>query len=196
MGGGGVAAVAPAGAPAAPVHRPGALPPRGRRRRTPVPARLFVGNSRNVFRPSVKELLAAGLDLTIYGTGWTRFVGPGVVAGERLSGDDVARAYASAGVVLNDHWDDMRRDGFVSNRVFDVLASGGRLLTDRVDGIDEVGQGVVRTWGTVEELVALAAAPVEDAFPPLEARVAAAARIAAEHSFDARAAELVALVRG
>ena len=40
---------------------------------------------------------------------------------------ELAAAYAGAGVVLNDHWDDMRAGGFVSNRLFDAVASGARV---------------------------------------------------------------------
>ena len=33
-------------------------------------------------------------------------------------------------MVLNDHWEDMRAEGFLSNRLFDAVASGARVVTD------------------------------------------------------------------
>lgn len=57
------------------------------------------------------------------------------------------RYYRSAVWALNDHWSDMRDRGFVSNRVFDVLASGGRLLTDEVEGLDEITRTVLPERG-------------------------------------------------
>ena len=38
----------------------------------------------------------------------------------------------------SDHWADMRELGFVSNRTFDVLASGGRLFSDDVPGLRDL----------------------------------------------------------
>ena len=59
---------------------------------------------------------------------------------------ELAPLYASAGVVLNDHWPDMRRAGFVSNRVFDAVACGARVVTDDLAGIEELFPGSVRRF--------------------------------------------------
>nr|WP_225369809.1 hypothetical protein [Methanobrevibacter arboriphilus] len=32
--------------------------------------------------------------------------------------------------MLNDHWQDMAKNGFVSNRIFDGLASGAFIISD------------------------------------------------------------------
>jgi hypothetical protein len=91
---------------------------------------VFVGNSRSVHRPVVRDAIAAGLRPTIWGAGWGPFVDPSLVAGEHVANDELRRVYSSAGAVLNDHWDDMRAQGFISNRVYDVLACGGLLISD------------------------------------------------------------------
>lgn len=96
--------------------------------------------------------------------------------------------------MLNDHHADMRAQGFVSNRVFDVLAVGGRLLSDPVEGLQEVlgaGAPALPTWETPADLARLALPPYE-AWPDEAARLALAARVVAEHSFDSRAASLLA----
>jgi glycosyltransferase involved in cell wall biosynthesis len=152
---------------------------------------LFIGNSRKVFRPVVRYPVEAGIDVHVYGSGWAPFIPEELVRARSLSNDEVARHYRSASVVLNDHWDDMRRGGFLSNRLFDVAAVGGRLISDQVAGAEELFGGLVRTWRRPDELITLLRAPVDDIFPPEARRAEIAARIAAEHSFDARARVLL-----
>ncbi len=102
------------------------------------PDLVAVLNARGGTRAVVEHALAAGLPLTLYGDGWAGLVPPEVVAGVRVPNAELGALYGSAGVVLADHWEDMRRLGFVSNRVFDVLACGGRLWVDDVAGLDDV----------------------------------------------------------
>lgn len=151
------------------------------------PGWLFVGNSRGADRPAVRAALAAGVPLTVYGAGWDGVL---EVAADHVDNADLGALYASAGVVLNDHWDDMRAEGFVSNRVFDALAAGARLLTDDVAGLHDVLPGVA-TFTTDADLARIAAAPLETTFPSAAARQAMAERVVAEHSFATRARTLL-----
>ena len=98
------------------------------------PAVLFVGNSRGVFRHAVRTALAAEADLTVHGADWDEYLDPQMVASSGVPNDEVGVLYASAGVVLNDHHVDMRRDSFLSNRLFDAAACGARIATDEVSG--------------------------------------------------------------
>jgi len=163
--------------------------------RLAVPAEpvLFVGNSRRVNRPVVEAALAAGVDLAVYGSGWTGLVPAGVLRGGHVPNAELASHYAAAGVVLNDHWDDMRVQGFLSNRLFDVTASGGRVVSDHVEGIEAVFGDAVRTFTQRAELQQMLRSGVASLFPPAAERALTAARIGAEHSFDARAARLLAV---
>ena len=45
--------------------------------------------------------------------------------------------------MLNDHWDTMRAWGFVSNRIFDVLACGTPVISDHLPEIEELFDGAV-----------------------------------------------------
>ncbi|MDO9457932.1 glycosyltransferase [Nocardioides sp.] len=158
----------------------------------PAGGALFVGNARGGPRPVVTAALAAGVPLRVVGSGWSEH---GVeVAADRIANEDLPAAYATAGVVLNDHHDGMRSEGFVSNRVFDVLAVGGRLLTDEVPGLADAVGADVPTWRTDDDLARLARPPY-DAWPGPDERRALAERIVAEHSFDARAATFLAAAR-
>jgi hypothetical protein len=154
------------------------------------PAVLFVGNSRGVYRYAVRSALAIGADLTLHGNDWTEFVDREQIASGGVANEEVGALYASAGVVLNDHHLDMRRDSFASNRLFDAAACGARILSDRIDGLEEIFSGLVLPFDNEHELARLIAPPY-DAFPDDEARRAIATRIIAEHSFDKRAETLI-----
>ena len=157
------------------------------------PRRLFVGNARHQLRPSVAAAIETGTPLTVIGTGWDEWLPAAevVVEADRVPNEELPALYASAGLVLNDHWEDMRVEGFVSNRIFDVLATGSRLLTDEVAGLAEVLGDGLATWSEVSEFARLTSEPLAEHYPDLEARLALAERVVAEHSFDARAATLL-----
>jgi len=156
---------------------------------------LFVGSTRGEFRPAVRGALAGGIDVSVYGVGWEKFLSADQIRGEFLANDLLPAAYASAGVVLNDHWRDMADEGFLSNRLFDAAACGSRLLSDPAVGLDEVFGSGIRTYGSGGELVSILSEPRDEAFPDREERLALAARIARDHSFDARAGVLVERAR-
>lgn len=169
---------------------PGAAPPDSG---DPV---LFVGNSRKVLRSVVRDALAAGLPLHVYGDLWDGLVPDGVVRGRSVPNDALAAAYAAAGVVLNDHHEGMRRDGFVSNRLFDAVASGARVVSDEVAGLEGLFGRSVQTYATPEDLRALATLDDPDAvFGDAAERRAQAERVRTEHSFAARARRLVEVAR-
>lgn len=155
---------------------------------------VFVGSTRGTARPVVSDAVALGADLRVHGPGWDEAV-PAVMLGEpSLSRAEVATAYASARVVLNDHWPDMAAGGFVSNRVFDVLASGGVVVTDEVAGLGDVLDVPTLAVARSRDDLAALLDPAR-AWPSPAERRAVAAGIAAEHSFDARARVLLAAAR-
>ena len=154
------------------------------------PDLLFVGNSRGVYRYAVRSALAVGADLTLHGNDWTEFVDREQIASGGVANEEVGVLYASAGVVLNDHHLDMRRDSFASNRLFDAAACGARILSDRIDGLEETFSGLVVPFDNEHELARLVAPPYA-AFPDNATRRAIAQRIISEHSFDKRAETLI-----
>ena len=154
------------------------------------PALLFVGNSRGVYRYAVRSALAVGAELTLHGNDWTEFVDREQIASGGVANEEVGALYASAGVVLNDHHLDMRRDSFASNRLFDAAACGARILSDRIDGLEETFGGLVLPFDNEHQLARLVTPPY-DAFPDNATRREIAQRIIAEHSFDKRAETLI-----
>lgn len=154
------------------------------------PQLLFVGNSRGVYRYAVRSALAIGADLTLHGNDWTEFVDRERITSGGVANEEVGELYGSAGIVLNDHHLDMRRDSFASNRLFDAAACGARILSDRIDDLQETFGGLVVPFDNEHELARLVTPPY-DAFPDNATRRQIAARIVAEHSFDKRAETLI-----
>lgn len=97
---------------------------------TPSHEILFIGNSRNEYREVVRWCIEEDLPIAVYGDGWDNFIPASFIKGKYIDNDLIPYYYSKAKVVLNDHWEDMKRNGFISNRVMDVLAVNGTLLTD------------------------------------------------------------------
>lgn len=157
---------------------------------------LFVGNSRGVARPVVLAAIAARLPVAIIGGDWRAHVPGRHVVARRAEGAELAARYRSATVVLNDHWEGMRTEGLVSNRVFDVLACGGCVVSDDVADLDRLLGGAVVTCAVPDEVAPTVRRLLDD---PAERRRRAerGLRLVRDaHLLEHRAAELVELVRG
>jgi hypothetical protein len=73
---------------------------------------LFVANSRGVRRHIIDDLLPIDHELAVYGKAWTpERLDQQYVAGEHIPNDQLGGYYASADIVLNDHWPDMQTRG-------------------------------------------------------------------------------------
>lgn len=152
---------------------------------------VFVGNSRGVERDIVRWAIQADRPPAIFGDGWEGRVPPELVRAKNVDNRDLGALYASAGVVLNDHWPSMRAFGLLSNRLFDIVGSGGRAISDPVPSLAAVfGDAVRQISGVAETRTAiddLLASPRDQ-----QAERLAAQHIHAEHSFDARARTFIA----
>ncbi len=151
---------------------------------------LFVGNSRRATRPLVEAAAASRPELRVIGGGWEGRLPEGVLVADHVDNAELPQLYRAAGAVLNDHWPAMAADGFLSNRLFDLTAAGARWVSDRAEGLLEVFP-----HGRVADDAAELGAVLDAAdFADDAVLLAESARIRAEHSFRARAAELVRLV--
>jgi glycosyltransferase involved in cell wall biosynthesis len=155
---------------------------------------VFVGNSRGIFRPILRDLLPTEHDLAVWGQGWGRTLPDGVLAGHHLRNDEVRRAYSSAAIVLNDHWDDMREQGIVSNRIFDALACGALVVSDHLPEIAERFGDAVVTYTTREDLRAQIDALLADPAARSERAARGRAEVLAHHTFRHRVDALLAAV--
>jgi glycosyl transferase family 2/glycosyl transferase family 1 len=152
---------------------------------------LFVGGSRRQYRRMVRHSVEGNLPLAVYGSGWEDFIPPHHIKAQSVPNSDVGRMYASAGVVLNDHWDDMRAEGFLSNRLFDAVASGARVVTDDVAGLARLFGQSVQVARNVRTLRDLVHGDLDGTFGTYDQRRRAAERVHREHSFLVRAQALL-----
>jgi spore maturation protein CgeB len=72
--------------------------------------------------------------------------------GNHIPNKDLRKAYSSCKILLNDHWDDMREKGFISNRLFDGFASGALIISDKVEGAEDIFGEALITYETPDEL--------------------------------------------
>lgn len=112
---------------------------------------LFVGNSRGIFRPILKSIIPTKYDLSIYGEHHTDEIPRKHIIDNYLPNEQLYKHYGAAGILLNDHWDDMKNKGFISNRIYDGLASGAFIISDRVKNMNELENYLI-TYETDEEL--------------------------------------------
>ena len=113
---------------------------------------LFVGVTRGVFRQVVKDIIETGHDISVYGYGWDKFIDNKFIKGDFIDNDILNRAYSSCKILLNDHWDDMKDKGFISNRIFDALACEAFVISDEVATVEDVFGDVVVTYNGHEDL--------------------------------------------
>lgn len=152
---------------------------------------LFVGTARGIVRPAVVEPIRAGIKVRVYGPDWTGYIPASAVVARQVPNAELPVLYETAAAVLNDHWPAMQREGFISNRLFDVVASGGRAVSDEVAGIAEIFGGAVRTFHDTDELLRILRRDLDAEFPAEEELARISARVRTEHSFDARARVLL-----
>lgn len=98
---------------------------------------LLLGNSRGVLRDTVKKCLNEGAGIEIIGNDWSWLVKPELIRSGAVPCFLVPYFYRGAEAVLNDHWADMRQNGIVSNRIFDVLSCGRGIVTDNFENIPD-----------------------------------------------------------
>lgn len=155
---------------------------------------LAVANARGM-RTSVAAALEAGAVPAVYGLRWGGLLPAGAWKGEYIPNAELPAVYSAAGVVLNDHWDDMREAGILSNRLFDLAACEARVISDHLPEIEEVFGDSVLTFGAGQDMVELLQLQLSETPERAEARHELGRTIRAEHTFDARAAQLCAAVR-
>lgn len=151
---------------------------------------VFVGGARPPSgRRVVVDALASGVDVRVIGPNWRDYVPSQNVLADSIENGMLGALYASARVVLNDHLEGMAEHGFVSNRVFDAVASGATVVSDPVDGLEELFPGAARSYGSVEELGRL----VRELQAVDDGREQSSSdRVRRQHSFGARADSFLA----
>ena len=157
---------------------------------------VFVGTARGIARPAVVGPLEAGIAVKVYGPDWRGFIPAEAIAATSIANERLSERYETASIVLNDQWPAMRREGFMAMRLFDAVAAGGRVVSERVDGVPELFGGAAIAFDSTDHLVSVLRQDPSELFPSELALAAASAHVRAVHSFDARAGELVRVMTG
>lgn len=114
---------------------------------------LFVGMRHPEGRKIVDDLLPTEYDFALYGPRWKGYIPLSYLKGEVVLNDDLPKYYHGSAITLNDTRPEMKAAGFVSNRIYDVLAAGGFVISDYIEDIQEIfGNTVITYDGTHENL--------------------------------------------
>jgi spore maturation protein CgeB len=135
----------------------------------------------------------ADLPLTVYGGDWDGLLDPSYVRG-RVPNEELPALYRSASILLNDHWEDMRQGGFISNRIFDALACGVFVISDEVAGLTALFGDAVPTYSDRTELEELVARYLPDEAARRELAERGMAIVRTEHTFATRARQFADLL--
>lgn len=152
---------------------------------------LFVGNSRYVRRRIVDDVVSTGHEIAVYGGGWRPdLVDPRFVKGEGIPNAELRRAYSSAAIVLNDHWNDMVAEGFISNRLYDALACGAFVISDHIAELETEFDDAVASYSDRAQLGPLIDRYLADPDERRRRGAIGRAAVLARHTFDQRAGVL------
>ena len=156
---------------------------------------LFVGNSRGVRRPILDDITPTRHDLAVYGGGWPPdLLDPAHLQGSSVPNGELPGYYGSAAIVLNDHWQESAEAGFLNNRLYDVLASGGFVISDAVDGLrEEFDDGVV-AYRDAADLVRLVEQYLADPSAREERAERGRRAVLDRHTFSHRVDEILRLI--
>ncbi|MGL5063500.1 MAG: glycosyltransferase family protein, partial [Microcoleus sp.] len=152
---------------------------------------LFVGNSRQTYRKIVRDAVESGIDVNVYGAGWESFLPAGYLKGEHIPNDSLNRYYTHCGVLLNDHWQTMSQNGFISNRLFDAAACGATIISDKIAGLSEIFGDRVVTYSDAKELPKLIADCAQKRSQNWQQRIEFSQYIRQHHTFDRRVGEML-----
>ena len=155
---------------------------------------IYVGSARQPRRRGPRWLTDLEIPFKLFGQNWDEPPEADHVVEEFVPNRRLASLYRSAAVVVNDHHDAMRTAGYVSNRVFDVLAAGGLVVSDDVEGLHEILGDAVPTYRDAEQLRLCVGGFVAD--PGERSRRARSGRsiVIDAHTLDHRAEHFLSLI--
>ena len=113
---------------------------------------LFVGSTRHVFRDIIKDISNTNHDFSVFGPFWENFIDEKHIKGDFIPNDELNQYYSSCKILLNDHWEDMKELGFISNRLFDALGCGAFIISDKMSEVDALFEGNVVTYDGADDL--------------------------------------------
>jgi len=99
--------------------------------------RVFVGNTRSVTRDCIFWCEEEQIEIQLWGrlkgsSGWLPRIkeGSSIKLHEFLPNDQLPDLFRASKIVLNDHFEDMKREGFINLRTIEALFCGCAILSD------------------------------------------------------------------
>lgn len=115
---------------------------------------LFVGSNWHD-RTSLRYAIESGFNVDVYGYNWARTVPDNMYKATYIPNTELRRYYSSAKIILNDHRPDMKKFGFVNNRIYDATACGALVISDYMPEIEYEYGDSVPMYKDKEELAKL-----------------------------------------
>ena len=159
---------------------------------------VFVGNCHRRFksgRPSVKLAVAAGLRVRLWGKKWKGLPAYKYHEGDYFPNAELGTLYRRSKIVLCDHMHSMLDNGYISKRIFDALACGAAVISDKVVGLPEEFAPYVHLCATVDELQAAVALILAEGPERIEQRRRFALSMRDRHSLHQRADAILDICR-
>jgi len=120
---------------------------------------VFVGNNRGPHgmdgRAIINHLKSLGnlpYRIAIFGNNWKGKIPDSWYGGRYYPYPEIQNLYASAKMCLQDHRPEMSREGFVSVKIFDILASGSLAISDKNIGLQGIFKGAVPQYKSAQHL--------------------------------------------
>ncbi|MBA3473387.1 MAG: glycosyltransferase [Rubrobacter sp.] len=157
---------------------------------------VFVGDSHEVGRKLLGDLLPTDCDLAVWGGGWEGLIDDKYIVGRWLPNDQLRKAYSSASIVLVADQDYAREYDFVPDQLYDALACGALVISDGSPELNERFGDAVVTYDSPGEL----RRRIEYCLGCPEEREEKGRRgrelVLARHTFEHRVEELLRRVEG
>jgi len=116
---------------------------------------LFVGNAYKGIRPAVKYAVKNNLPISVYGKFWENFIHPKHIKDTYLDNNQLHKYYSNADIVLADTNENMKNLGFIPNRIYDVTACKGFIISDYMPEIEEIYGDAVPMYKNEQEFIQL-----------------------------------------
>ena len=114
---------------------------------------------------------------------------------DHIPNEQVGQAYHDAKILLNDHWDDMKEYGIISNRIFDALAVGAFVISDEVPGLEELFHGAVVTYRDKADLAEKIDYYLEHETERKEKATIGQELVQNQHTFDNRVNKMIQVLQ-
>lgn len=156
---------------------------------------LFVGNSRKQRRTAVMAAVENSLPIEVCGREWEGIIPDNFIKTTYIKNEDLRQYYSSAEIVLNDHWETMKKNGFINNRIFDAGCCESVVLSDYSDELNDVFGDLVPSYKNRHEFLTATKLLLSNRELRIQISKQLKERIIKEHTFVHRAGKIDEIIQ-